>query len=83
MLLSVASGMTDVDAITLTLSRDSRNQLSVSTAVTGITIAAAVNSLVKGGMAATIGHRGLGIRVMLPMFMAVISGLLVAYLINR
>lgn len=83
MLLSVASGLTDVDAITLTLSRDSRNQLSVSTAVTGITIAAAVNSLVKGGMAAIIGHKRLGIRVMFPMFMAVISGLLVAYLINR
>jgi len=83
LLLAVASGITDVDAITLTLSRDTLNQLSVSTAVTGITIAAAVNSVVKGGMAAIIGNRALGIRVMLPMLMAVTSGLLVAYFINR
>ena len=82
-LLSVAAGITDVDAITLTLSRDTANQLSVSTAVIGITIAAAVNSLVKGGMAATIGHRALAIRVMLPMFMAVISGVFVVFFVNR
>ncbi|WP_250655981.1 MgtC/SapB family protein [Alkalimarinus coralli] len=83
LLLAVASGITDVDAITLTLSRDTANQLSVSTAVTGITLAAAVNSLVKGGMAATIGHRALAVRVMLPLLMAVVSGLTVAYLIYR
>ncbi|UZE96204.1 MgtC/SapB family protein [Alkalimarinus alittae] len=82
LLLSVASGITDVDAITLTLSRDTANQLSVSTAVAGITLAAAVNSLVKGGMAAAIGHRSLAIRVMLPMFTAVVLGLLTAYLIK-
>lgn len=83
MVLSVVSGITDVDAITLTLSRATINQLPESTAVTGITIAAAVNSLVKGTMAATIGNRALGIRVMFPMLMAVTSGLMMAYYINR
>lgn len=83
LLLSIASGITDVDAITLTLSRDTANQLSISTAVAGITLAAAVNSLVKGSMAAVIGHRALAIRVMLPMFIAVVLGLLTTYLLNQ
>lgn len=82
LLLSVVSGITDVDAITLTLSRDTVNHLPISTAVLGITIAASVNSLVKGGMAAAIGQRSLAIRVMLPMFVAVILGLITAYLTN-
>lgn len=82
LLLSVASGITDVDAITLTLSRDTANHLPISTAVLGITIAASVNSLVKGSMAAAIGHRSLAIRVMLPLFVAVILGLITAYLTN-
>lgn len=82
LLLSLASGITDVDAITLTLSRDSEGQLPVATAVAGIIIAAAVNSLVKVGMTVLIGHRSLGIRVMFPMTMAVISGLSIAYFIN-
>ncbi len=75
LLLSAASGITDVDAITLTLSRSSSEQLSATTAVTGIIIAASVNSLVKGGMATAIGDRSMAVRVMVPMTMAAISGI--------
>lgn len=77
LLLSAASGITDVDAITLTLSRSSSEQLSASTAVTGIIIAASVNSLVKGGMATAIGDRSMAVRVMVPMTMAAISGIII------
>ncbi len=50
--LSVASGLADVDAITLTLSRFSTESLATRVAATGIMLAAITNTLVKIALAA-------------------------------
>lgn len=49
-LLSVASGLMDVDAITLSLSKMANDDLSHSVAVLGIVLAAATNTIVKGAI---------------------------------
>lgn len=74
--LAAASGIADVDAITLSLARMTQDDLICSTAVTGIVIAAAVNSLFKGGMAAFVGGGKVGLRVGLPLLGSAIGGLL-------
>lgn len=65
--LAAASGLADVDAITLSLARMSADDTAASVAAVGIVIAAGANSLVKGGMALAIGGRQLGLRVLLPL----------------
>ncbi len=79
-LLSAASGIADVDAITLSLARMSAEGLVGPVAAMGIVIAAAVNSLVKGAMATVIGGRSLGWYVGLPLLLAATGGLLLAWL---
>ncbi|MGF1756913.1 MgtC/SapB family protein [Photobacterium sagamiensis] len=74
LLLSAASGITDVDAITLALGRQSKAELLIGTAGLGIFIAAAVNSLVKMAMALTIGSKTLGRYVVIPVISSVIIG---------
>ncbi|MCO6412433.1 MAG: MgtC/SapB family protein [Thiogranum sp.] len=78
--LAAASGVADVDAITLSLARMSQDELALQVAGFGIIIAAAVNSLVKATMAAVIGGRVIGLRVGLPLLVAAVSGLLIAWL---
>jgi uncharacterized membrane protein (DUF4010 family) len=80
LLLAAASGVADVDAITLSLARMARDDLGASFAVTGIVIAAAVNSLVKGGMATFIGGRRIGLLVGLPLLAGAVAGLAAAWL---
>jgi uncharacterized membrane protein (DUF4010 family) len=79
MMLAAASGIADVDAITLTIARMSRDELAVGIAVWSIVIAAAVNSLVKGVIAASVGGRALGVRITLPLLGAGLGGLAVAW----
>lgn len=78
--LAAASGIADVDAITLSLADMSRAGIALPVAALGIIIAAGVNSLFKGGMALTIGGRALGVRVLLPLVAAVVLGLSAAAL---
>ncbi|XKH00350.1 MgtC/SapB family protein [Marinobacter nauticus] len=78
--LAATSGVADVDAITLSLTRMSNNDLAMSVAVVGIVIAAAVNNLVKSGMAWSIGNRQTGLLVGGPMVLSLAAGLLVAWL---
>ncbi len=80
--LAATSGITDVDAITLSLARMSRDSIVAGTAVLGIVIAASVNNLVKSIMAATIGVRRLGLLVGGPMALSLAAGLLVAWVIR-
>jgi uncharacterized membrane protein (DUF4010 family) len=80
LMLATASGIADVDAITLSLARMSQDDLLLNTAVSGIVIAAAVNSMVKGGMATIIGGRAVGMRVGLPLVASAIGGLLTVWL---
>jgi uncharacterized membrane protein (DUF4010 family) len=77
--LAAASGVADVDAITLSLTRMSNNGLDLGTAVIGIVIAAAVNNLVKSGMAGVIGNRRCGMLVGVPMVVSLAAGLLLAW----
>jgi uncharacterized membrane protein (DUF4010 family) len=80
MALAGISGLADVDAITLSLSRMSQGDLITTVAATGIVIAAAVNSIVKGFLAASVGGRALGIKVGLPLLVAAAAGLLATQL---
>jgi uncharacterized membrane protein (DUF4010 family) len=79
LVLAAASGVADVDAITLSLSRMSQDDISPQVAVTAIVIAAAVNNLVKGGIALVVGGRQLGMRVALPLLFASLAGLLIVW----
>ncbi|MDI9246025.1 MgtC/SapB family protein [Marinobacter sp. CHS3-4] len=76
--LAAASGIADVDAITLSLSRMSQNTLSHDLAIIGIVVAATVNNLVKTGMAGAIGDRALGLQVAGPMVLSLVVGLTAA-----
>lgn len=78
--LAATSGVADVDAITLSLTRMSNNSLAMNTAVIGIVLAAATNNLVKSGMAGIIGNRQMGLLVGGPMVLSLAAGLLVAWL---
>ncbi|XOZ34610.1 MgtC/SapB family protein [Halomonadaceae bacterium KBTZ08] len=76
--LSAVSGIADVDAITLSLTRMAESAIDTETAVIGIVLAAAVNNIVKAGMAGVIGPRALGTRVAVPMGISLVAGLAVA-----
>jgi uncharacterized membrane protein (DUF4010 family) len=54
----------------------SQDELTLRIAVTGIVIAAAVNSLFKSGMATFVGGRKVGLRVGLPLLGSAIGGLM-------
>ncbi|MEQ9546250.1 MAG: MgtC/SapB family protein [Marinobacter sp.] len=78
--LAATSGIADVDAITLSLTRMSLESISMQTAVIGIVIAAAVNNLVKAVMSASIGGKEMGLMVGAPMVLSLLAGLTVAWL---
>ncbi|ROQ37916.1 uncharacterized membrane protein (DUF4010 family) [Marinobacter sp. 3-2] len=78
--LAATSGIADVDAITLSLTRMSNNSLAMGTAVIGIVIAAATNNLVKSALAGFVGNRQIGLLVGGPMVLSLAAGLLVAWL---
>ena len=76
--LAVASGLMDVDAISLSLARSARHELAAEVATLGIVLACATNTLVKGVLFAAIaGHRQ-NLRVPLLMTAAMLPGLLIA-----
>jgi uncharacterized membrane protein (DUF4010 family) len=79
LLLAAASGVTDVDAINLTLARMSLDELSLALAVSAIVVAAAVNSLVKGLLATVLGGWRLGLRVALPLLAAAATGIAIVW----
>jgi uncharacterized membrane protein (DUF4010 family) len=78
--LAAASGVTDVDAITLSLARMTQQDLTLRIAAIGIVIAAAMNNLFKGGMATVIGGRAIGQRVGLPLMASAAGGLFAVWL---
>ncbi len=71
------SGITDVDAITLSLARMSQSGLESRTVLIGIIIASSVNNLMKAGMAVSIGGRAMLLRVALPIVLSLLAGLAV------
>lgn len=62
-LLSFFSGLTDVDAITLSLSTLAKKDLAINTAAIGIAIASVTNSLVKLSIVWFFGKKELGIAI--------------------
>lgn len=81
-LLAGASGITDVDAITLSVSRMTSGDLALGSGVMAILIAATVNSLVKSGMAFSIGGKRLGLYVGVPLVVAVGVGFVLMYVVG-
>lgn len=75
LILAAASGIADVDAITLSLARMSQSDLVARVAASGVVVAAAVNSVVKGGIAFAVGGKRLGQRVGLPLVVAALAGI--------
>lgn len=74
-LVALLSGLTDVDAITLSLANNARDGLSGEVAVRGIFLAAFGNSLVKAGLIAVIGGRELAVRTLPVMAGGLLLGL--------
>lgn len=75
--LATVSGITDVDAITLSLTRMSQTGLDARTAIIGIIIASSVNNIMKAGMAVSIGGKAMLLRVALPILLSLLTGLAV------
>jgi uncharacterized membrane protein (DUF4010 family) len=75
--LAAASGLADVDPITLSLSQMSKEGLEVTVAARAILIAVSVNSGIKSIFSWVIGGRALGLRVFGTLAGAVIAGLLI------
>jgi uncharacterized membrane protein (DUF4010 family) len=72
--LSALSGLGDVDAITLSLSRMAGGVVDLRTAAIGITVAALANTLAKLGLAVFVGGRGLALPVTLALGSGFIAG---------
>lgn len=79
-LLATTSGIADVDAITLSLTRMSLDSIAPATAVIGIILAAATNNLIKAGLAGIFGTRRTAWRVGMPMLTSLATGLAVVWL---
>jgi uncharacterized membrane protein (DUF4010 family) len=71
--VAALAGLTDVDAITLSVAKPSEGQ-TAGTAIAAIAIAAASNTLVKCAMAAGIGSRGLRRHVALATAALLVTG---------
>lgn len=81
-LLSVASGLMDVDAITVSLSRMAQNDLSAEVASMGIVLASATNTLIKGFIFAIIAGWKDSLKLILFLTGAVLPGILAALYLN-
>jgi uncharacterized membrane protein (DUF4010 family) len=77
-ILSVISGLMDVDAITLSLSRSAHASLEGEVAITGIVLACATNTLFKGILFAWIAGFRKNIHVPLLMLAAMVPGVVIA-----
>lgn len=73
--MAFVSGAANMDAATVSLARMGRGDLAPAMAVTAIILAAAVNGLVKGGMAGALAGRALGLRVAPVLAVAGLVGL--------
>ncbi|MDZ7737101.1 MAG: DUF4010 domain-containing protein [Gammaproteobacteria bacterium] len=74
-LLAGISGVGDVDAITLALSRMAGTDIASVTAIIAITIAAIINTVTKGSLATGVGGARLGRYVGLRFALMILSGL--------
>jgi uncharacterized membrane protein (DUF4010 family) len=75
MALAAASGLADVDAITLSMARLGRTDLSAQTAALAILLALGVNSVSKAVLATMAGGRAIGTFVTIGTALAIAAGL--------
>lgn len=75
-LLAALSGVADVDAITISLSRMAATDLSPRAAGAGIIIASMVNTAVKGFLVALLGGKKLAASVIWPLALCILVGAL-------
>jgi uncharacterized membrane protein (DUF4010 family) len=80
-LVALLSGVADVDAITLSLSRAATGELDQGVAATGIALAAASNSVVKGALIALVGGGRLALMT-LPLMAAGLALALLLIVVN-
>ena len=73
-LTSVLAGTTDVDAVTLSSAQLARDGLEALTATVAILIAIAANTVVKTGLAASLGGAALGRRMALVGGLVLVAG---------
>lgn len=81
-LVALLAGLTDVDAITLSLARNAHQELAGNVAVQGIFLAVLSNSLVKGGLIVLIGGRQLALRTLPVMAGGLFAGVVALVLVN-
>ena len=74
-LVAGLAGLTDMDAITLSMAEYARGGGEAGVAVLSITIAALSNTLVKGGMVLALGSRDLKRRVAVVMALVMVAGI--------
>jgi len=77
--LAAISGITDVDAITLSVARMGNTDLAPHSAVLAIVIAAAANNLAKAVLTVSIAGRGLVTRVGLPLAGSALAALVAVW----
>ncbi len=80
-LASALAGVTQLDAITLTLIHQVGSGLDVHVAARSLAIAAATNSLFKAGLAVTIGARRFGRSVLVTLLLAAVGCIAAAWLL--
>lgn len=80
-LASVLAGITQLDAIALSLASQVSNGLDPVVGARGLALAVAANSLFKAGLALTIGTRSFGRTVLLTLLLAGAAGVAAAFLI--
>jgi uncharacterized membrane protein (DUF4010 family) len=79
---SIVAGLTDVDAITLSMAElaDAQGGVAPATAAVAVVLAAVSNTIVKGGIALSLGSKALR-RALLPPFVAMlVTAVVVAFL---
>lgn len=81
--LSVVSGLSDVDAITLSLgSMASSAEIEQTIAVIGVALAVAANTLVKPALVIILGRSGMALRMLLPLGLAIGAGVAGLYMVR-
>jgi len=78
-LVAALSGLTDADAITLSLSRSALSELQPQVATRGIALAVISNSLIKGVLIALIGGPRLALMTLPPMAAGLALGLALVF----
>ena len=72
--VAAISGLSDVDAITLSLAKLSSNGLAIDIASQAILLAATVNTIVKVGLITSLGHPAMRLPMVTVALLALVAG---------